>query len=77
MAGVQHNQDPLSLGLIGDGSPCYRWLCLLDTVDQKERKAVAKMHFGFSVISFGLFIDLACGRAGLRSLKRFCIPFIS
>jgi hypothetical protein len=40
-------------------------------VDQKEEKLISQMHFGFSVISFVFFIDMAGGRR--ITAKRFFI----
>jgi hypothetical protein len=39
-------------------------------VDQRKEKLISQMHFGFSVISFGL-IDMAGGRAGLLATNDF------
>jgi hypothetical protein len=52
-------KDPLSLGLIGlmEVIPAVSMALFAGhIVDQRKERAVAKMHFGFSVISFGLFL---------------------
>jgi hypothetical protein len=58
MAGVQYNQrSTFSLGL--DGSDSRRidgFVCRTHCRPKGEERAAAKMHFGFSVISFGLFL---------------------
>jgi hypothetical protein len=51
-------KDPLSLGLIGlmeDPRRIDGFVCWTHCRPKGKERAVAKMHFGFSVISFGLF----------------------
>jgi hypothetical protein len=74
MASLQHNQDPLSLGIIGlmEVILLSPWLCWSHS--RPERKEiVSEMYFGFSVISFGLFL-LTWPAVRDYSLKRFCTP---
>jgi hypothetical protein len=59
MASVQHHQRSLSLGIIGlmEVIPAVSMALFAGhIVDQKEKKLISQMHFGFSVISFGLFL---------------------
>jgi hypothetical protein len=58
MASVQHHQRSLSLGIIGlmEVILLFLWLCLLaHSGSERKEKLISQMHFGFSVISFGLF----------------------
>jgi hypothetical protein len=75
MASVQHHKDPLSW-YYGTNGLSLLFLALFagHIVDQKKRKLISQMHFGFSVISFGLFfIDMAGGRAGLLATNDFIL----
>jgi hypothetical protein len=52
-------KDPLSLGIIGlMGYPCcfYGFVCWPHSGSERKEKLISQMHFGFSVISFGLFL---------------------
>jgi hypothetical protein len=59
MASVQHHQRSLSLGIIGlmEVIPAVSMALFAGhIVDQKEKKLISQMHFGFSVISFDFLL---------------------
>jgi hypothetical protein len=69
MASV-HHQRSLSLGIIGlmEVIPAVSMALFAGHIVDQRKKLISQMHFGFSVISFGLFfIDMAGGRALLAT----------
>jgi hypothetical protein len=57
MASV-HHQRSLSLGIIGlmEVIPAVSMALFAGHIVDQRKKLISQMHFGFSVISFGLFL---------------------